>query len=89
MTPRGVLAAGGDVRTFWAVDAIAAFDAAIGRPILRDLYRRLALQPGDTDLGALWRQLGISVAVDGRVAFDDRAPLAPIRRDIVGPAAAR
>ncbi len=85
---RGVLAAGGDARTFWAVDRfIAAFDAAIERPILRDLYRRLALQAGDTDLPALWRQLGISVA-GGRVAFDDRAPLAPIRRAMIAPASA-
>lgn len=83
---RGVLAAGGDARTFWSVERfVAAFDAAVGRPVLRDLYRRLALQPGDTDLAVLWRQLGISLT-GRRVTFDDGAPLAPIRRAMIGPA---
>jgi len=83
---RGVLAAGGDARSFWSVERfIATFDASIERPILRGLYQRLALQPGKIDLPALWRQLGISLT-GGEVTLDDGAPLAPIRRAMIGPA---
>jgi hypothetical protein len=43
--------------------------------------------PSPVDLGALWKELGISL--DGkRVVFDDHAPLAAARAAITAPAAA-
>jgi hypothetical protein len=44
----------------------------------------MAGQPYAPDLDALWRQLGVSVR-DGRVVFDDSAPLAAIRQAITAP----
>lgn len=81
---QGVLHAGGDARVFWPVERFtAACDRALGRPILTDLYRRMAEQPVDVDLRGIWRGLGVSVT-GGQVDLDDRAPLASIRRRMIG-----
>jgi hypothetical protein len=86
---RGVLREGGDARVSWSVERFnAACDRAVGKPILTNLYRRWASRPVEVDLAALWRQLGVSLS-EGRVSFDDGAPLAGIRRAMIGvPAAA-
>jgi hypothetical protein len=82
---RAVLHAGGDTRVFWSIEQFTgAVDRAVGKPIVSDLYRRMAERPMPVDLPALWRDLGISVVGDD-VRFDDRAPLASIRRRMVGP----
>ena len=52
--------------------------------MLTDLYAKMGAKPYAPDLDALWRDLGVSVK-DGRAAFDDEAPLAPIRRAITAP----
>jgi hypothetical protein len=49
--------------------------------VLADLYDKMRAQPYAPDLDALWRELGVVVR-HGRVTFDDRAPLAPIRQAI-------
>jgi len=83
---RGVLAAGGDARVSWTVQQyLAAADHAVGQPILAHLYQRLAERPGKVDLPALWRALGVSIN-GGRVELDDSAPLAAIRRQMIGTA---
>ena len=83
---RAVLRAGGDARAFWSIEQfIRAVDKAVGKPIVSGLYRRMADRPMPVDLPALWRDLGISVSGDD-VRFDDGAPLASIRRRMVGPA---
>jgi hypothetical protein len=82
---RAVLRAGGDTRVFWSIEQFTrAVDQAVGRPIVSDLYRRMADRPVPVDLPALWRDLGISIVGDD-VRFDDRAPLASIRRRMIGP----
>jgi hypothetical protein len=79
---RAVLAAGGDARARWAIDRfLDVADAALGRPVLRPLYERMALTRGEVDLPALWARLGV-VAGHGGVTFDDRAPEAALRRSI-------
>jgi hypothetical protein len=62
--------------------ALATGDAATGTDVLEGLYRTLAAAPGTIDLDAQWRALGVSRGADGNVVYDDRAPLAWIRRAI-------
>jgi len=60
---------------------LATGDRAVGVPVLEELYARHKSAAEDTDLGALWRQLGVIPLGDG-VRFDDRAPEAAIRRSL-------
>ncbi len=64
--------------------AIAAGDAATGTDVLRNLYRRLAAAPGAVDLTDEWRTLGIELRPDGRIEYNEAAPLAWIRWGIEG-----
>lgn len=84
---RGVLAAGGSIRTDWPVDRIfAAGDHATGTTVLGDMYRAMGNTPtpGAAELEALWRQLGVQADGDS-VRFDDSAPLAAVRKAITRP----
>jgi hypothetical protein len=79
---RGVVDASGTIEQDWPIERIFRVgDQATGTTVLSDLYEAMRDQPYAPDLDALWRDLGVSVR-DGRVAFDDSAPLAPIRRAI-------
>jgi predicted metalloprotease with PDZ domain len=79
---RGVNAAGGSIAVRWPLRrALDAGDRATGTHVLRDLYGKMGEAPMRVDLDDLWRRLG--VVADGReVRFDDRAPLAALRRSI-------
>jgi hypothetical protein len=82
---RGILDAGGTIERDWHIGYIfSAGDAATGTTVLADLYEKMGKSPYAPDLDALWRDLGVSVQ-EGRVTFDDSAPLAPIRRAITAP----
>jgi hypothetical protein len=82
---RGIVAAGGTIEYGWPIDRILRVgDKATGTTVLTDLYAKMGDKPYAPDLDALWRDLGVSVK-DGRAAFDDEAPLAPIRRAITAP----
>jgi len=79
---RGILAAGGNMEQDWPVERIfSVADKATGTTVLSDLYKKMGAKPYAPDLDALSRDLGVSVG-EGRVTFDDSAPLAPIRRAI-------
>ena len=79
---RGVLDAGGSNATRWPLtQALDAGDRATGVPVLRELYAAMSAAPYLVDLDALFASLGVKLA-NGRVTFDDRAPLADIRRAI-------
>ena len=67
----------------WPVARIfAAGDAAVGVPVLEELYARMKDRPVDTDLPALWRSLGIEPeGADVRLRAD--APLAREREAIM------
>jgi hypothetical protein len=81
---RGIRAAGGTVDASWSIErVIETGDRATGVPVLRELYQRMKDRPEPVDLEALWQQLGISLR-EGKVEFDDRAPLAKVRRAITG-----
>ena len=77
----GILDAGGNGRADWSTARVVAEgDEATHTRALADLYAAMAEAPGDVDLDALWNDLGVVVAADGSIAFDDTAPLAHIRR---------
>ena len=79
---RAVVAQGGSIAQRWSLRrALEVGDRATGTKVLEELYARLGSAPGQIDLDALFRKLGVSL--HGRsVELDDRAPLAPIRRAI-------
>lgn len=56
-------------------------DAAVGNDALSSLYRTFATRSVSTDLDALFARLGVEPTPHG-IAFDDRAPLAALRRKI-------
>ena len=82
---RGILDAGGDHEKDWDDWPIKRIfsvgDKATGTTVLADLYKKMRAKPYAPDLDALWRELGVSVQ-EGKVVFDDSAPLASIRRAI-------
>jgi hypothetical protein len=79
---RGILVAGGNGAVRWDIArALAEGDRAIGVQVLQDLHAKMGRAPVKVDLPQLWAQLG--VRPDGhRIAFDDAAPDAAIRRAI-------
>jgi len=82
---RGILDAGGDHEkdwNDWPIKRIFSVgDKATGTTVLADLYKKMRAKPYAPDLDALWRELGVSFQ-EGKVVFDDSAPLASIRRAI-------
>lgn len=86
---RGINGAGGSIAVRWPLRrALEAGDRATGTHVLRDLYGKMGEAPMKVDLDGLWQRLG--VVADGReVRFDDRAPLAAVRRSITARPASR
>jgi len=79
---RGILEAGGNITEDWTVERVVEVgDRATGTTVLADLYRQMKATAVHTDLDDLWRRLGVQVK-PGAVTFDDRAPLAEIRKAI-------
>ena len=71
--------------TEWTVDQVMAEgDKATGTEVLAMLYAKMKAAPVTIDLHDLFEKLGVSER-DGSVVFDDRAPLASIRRRITDP----
>ena len=82
---RGILNAGGDMREDWPLEkALQTADRAVGVEVLMKLYSQTRDRPMQVDLDSLWKQLGIQQE-DGRVKFQDNAPLAKIREAIAAP----
>lgn len=81
---RAIARASGGASARWSIERfLDVGDAATGTRVLRELYDRHGHAAVATDLSTLWRSLG--VAVDhGRIVFDDAAPLATVRRGILG-----
>ncbi|TPG52178.1 hypothetical protein [Sphingomonas glacialis] len=74
---------GGNATDWTPEQLMAAGDAAVGSEALSKLYRHFASGRATTDLPALFARLGVS-APGGRIRFDENAPLAGVRRRIVG-----
>ena len=82
---RGILAAGGSVTEDWPIEKIfEAGDRATGTTALRDLYAKWKDSSVSANLPDLFRRLGVSSSGgrDGKISYDDRAPLAWVRKGI-------
>jgi hypothetical protein len=83
---RGIRDAGGTIDNHWPLEqAFEVGDKATHAKVLTTLYSEMKDRASAVDLNALWRELGVTVS-NGTVSFDDRAPLASIRRAITFPA---
>ena len=82
---RAINAAGGRFANSWSIRrTFSVGDKAVGVPVLMELYEDMRAKPISTDLAQLWRDLGVQRR--GRsVVFDNKAPLAHIRRAITAP----
>ena len=81
---RGILAAGGNGSVHWSLaKALEEGDRALGAPFLTKLHARMGDSPAPVDLDALFTRLGVRVDHE-RVIYDDHAPLASVRRAILG-----
>lgn len=77
---RGVTAAGYDMtRPAEIRTVLAVADQATGTSVMLDLYDEMRAQPVPATLEPLWAELGVAER-DGKVIYDDRAPLAAIRQ---------
>jgi hypothetical protein len=80
---RAVVNAGGNTTQDWSLEkAIAIGDKAVGVDTLEKTYARLRYAPGDIDLDQLFKDLGVR-RTDAGVTFDDDAPLAAARKEIM------
>jgi hypothetical protein len=83
---RGIREAGGTIENHWRLEqAFEVGDKATHTKVLTTLYSEMKDHASPVDLKALWRELGVTVS-GGTVSFDERAPLAAIRRGITFPA---
>jgi hypothetical protein len=84
---RGILAQGGNLTVDWPIERVfRAGDAATGVSVLEPLYAELKDRPVAFDLDRAWRELGVSEQggqQGSELRFDDRAPLAGIRKQFV------
>jgi hypothetical protein len=79
---RHIAAQGGNVSVSWSLDqALSEGDLAVGGTVLRDLRRQMGQGPVAVDLDGSWKELGVEL-VGRRVRYDERAPLAAVRRGI-------
>lgn len=79
---RAIVRAGGNVTVDWPLErALDAGDAAVGVPALRELYGRMRAAAPTEDLEAVFTKLGVHASSSG-LTYDDKAPLAAIRRGI-------
>ncbi len=80
---RAVNRAGGNVARRWDLGRVLALaDEGAGVAVLVPLREKMGRAALRVDLEALWKDLGVSLQ-GGRVAYDDGAPLASIRRGIL------
>ena len=77
-----VLRESGGLVTHWDLRRVfATADAAVGVPVMSELYAQMGDKPVAPDLQALWRSLGVEFSA-GAVQINDAAPLAAVRRAI-------
>ncbi|MGO8699803.1 MAG: hypothetical protein ACLQVY_19045 [Limisphaerales bacterium] len=76
---RGILNDGGDGGAKWSLaKVLKAGGKATKTTVLKDLYKKLGLNPGAVDLDNLWKNLGVKYK-NGTITFDDNAPWAAAR----------
>ena len=79
---RAIVARGGSIEADWPLEqALKVGDEGTGTTVLSELYASMRAAPYAVDLEALWKKLGVKL-VGGKMAYDDTAPQAAIRRAI-------
>jgi hypothetical protein len=80
---RAIVRKSGGLTVEWPIERVLKTgDAAVGTPVLEDLYAQMKDAPVTPDLLALWHKLGVEP--DGSsVRLTDDAPLAQIRQSIM------
>ena len=82
---RAIMESGGTLDHDWPIQRVLEIgDKAVGCSVIQDLYNQMKATPVETDLNALWRQLGVEMD-HGAVKYNDKAPLANIRKAITAP----
>lgn len=82
---RATVAAGGHNGAAWSIDRfMKACDDATGTTVMTQQYAAWSHAPVTVDLAALWADLGVAMT-DGRIVFDESAPLAELRRQMTRP----
>jgi hypothetical protein len=67
---------------YWPIERVLEMaERATGTQVLRELFERLAKNPGTVDLNQLFTRLGVRVQ-GASVVFDEHAPLAALRKSI-------
>ena len=80
---RAILRASGGLSADWAIERVLRTgDAAVGTPVLEDLYAKYKDTPVSPDLPGLWRELGVEPQ-GSQVRLNDNAPLATVRHAIM------
>jgi hypothetical protein len=83
---RAIVQQGGNISEDWEIEkALTIGDTATGTKVLRNLYTQMKDKPSPVDLDQLWIKLGVKLAQDGAVVFNDKAAGAAIRRAITAP----
>jgi hypothetical protein len=80
---RAIAKESGGLRVDWPIERVLKTgDAAVGAPVLEELYAQMKDTPVTPDLMSLWRKLGVEP--DGTsVHLTDDAPLAQVRQSIM------
>jgi hypothetical protein len=79
---RGIVRAGGNVNVSWPLSrALSEGDKAVGVPVLSELYAKMGPRADSVDVRAVLTRLGVSGG-KSHVTYDDKAPLAAIRKGI-------
>jgi hypothetical protein len=82
---RAILEQGGDHLHHWTIDrVIEVGDRATGTTVLRDLHAEMCCHPVTENLDELWARLGVKYQ-NGKVTFNDNAPMAAIRISMTRP----
>ncbi len=78
---RALVDDGGTMAVAWDFPkCLEAADKGTGMHVLRGLYAKMRDQPYPVDLDGMWKDLGVELHEGGKVTFDDKAPLAFVRK---------
>jgi hypothetical protein len=78
---RGIAAAGGNGEARWPIaEVLRIGDEAVGVKVLEEMYAKWGAQPVTVDLAKVWSDLGVREGKDGKIAYDEGARLAGVRK---------
>jgi hypothetical protein len=82
---KAALDAGGDGSQVWSMGRLlATYDRGTGTKVFEQLHDETGNKPVQTDLGAMWKSLGV-IYQNRQITYDDNAPLAYVRKAMTAP----